>query len=103
MGARLVVDDVLEDDLLILLLLDCEDEVIFIEVLTVELVDNFAEVVELVFWVVEEDLTEDFDVMLAEEDLADVFEDDFAEVLVLNFLLVDVGLTEDFEELLAAS
>lgn len=109
MGARLVVEEVLEDDLLILLLfeLGCEDVEIFVEVLTAEMVEAFAEVVELVFWLVEDDLTEDSDVMLAEEDLADDleddFEDDFAKVLVLNFLLVDESLTEDFEELLAAS
>jgi hypothetical protein len=105
MGARLVAEEVLEEDLLILLLLrlDCEDEVIFVEVLSAELVGDFAEVVELVFWVVEEDLTEVFERILEEDGLTDDFEEDFAEVLVLNFLLVDENLIEDVEELLAAS
>jgi hypothetical protein len=92
MGARLLVDEVLEDDLLVLLLLwlICEDVSAFDEVLPAELVEDFAEMVELSFLLVDEGLIEDF-------------EEDFADVLVLNFLLVEDVLTEDFEDVLAAS
>jgi hypothetical protein len=92
MGARLLVDEVLEDDLLVLLLfwLICEDVSAFDEVLPAELVEDFAEMVELSFLLVDEGLIEDF-------------EEDFADVPVLNFLLVEDVLTEDFEDVLAAS
>jgi hypothetical protein len=91
MGARLVLSDVLEDDLLILLLFElvCEDVGIFVEVLTAEMVEAFAEEVKLAFLLVEEDLTEDFGDVLAEDGLTDDFGEDFAGVLVLNFWLVE--------------
>lgn len=110
MGARLLVDEVLEEVLLLLLLLFelvCEDEDIFVEVFTAELVEDFAEIVELGFVLVEEGLTEDFEEdfpeMLVEEGLTEDLEEDFAEVLVLVFLLVEEGLMEALEEVLAAS
>jgi hypothetical protein len=107
MGARLLVSDVLEDDLLVVLLLlfelVCEDVGIFVEVLTAKLVEGFTEVVELAFLLVEEDLAEDFGDVLAEDGLTDDFGEDFTEVLVLNCLLVEDDLTEDFEDVLAAS
>jgi hypothetical protein len=70
-GARLLVEEDLEDDLLVLLLLRlvCEDVETLEEVLTAEFVEDFvedfAEVAELVFLLVEETLVEDF-----EDDLA---------------------------------
>jgi hypothetical protein len=102
MGARLVVEEVLEDDLLLLLLLKLVCGVVEM-VLTAEVVENFAEATELVFLLVEETLLEDLEGILEEDGLTDDFEEDFAEVLVLNFLLVEESLTEDFEEDLAVS
>jgi hypothetical protein len=105
-GARLLVDEVLEDDLLVLpllLRLVCEDVGAFDEVLTAEIVQDFAEVVELVSLLVEDSMDEDFAVVLVDEGLTEDFEEDFADVLVLNFLLVEEILIEDFEDVLAAS
>jgi hypothetical protein len=105
MGARLLVDEVLKDDLLVLLLLKliCEDVGAFDEVLAAEIVEDFAEVVELVFLLVEDSMLEDFAVVLLGKSLIDDFEEDLVETLVLNPLLVEEILTEDFEEPLAAS
>jgi hypothetical protein len=105
MGARLLVEEVLEEDLLVLLLLRLvwEDVGAFDEVLTAEIVEDFAEVVELVFLLVEDSMDEDFAVVLVDEGLIEEFEEDFAEVLVLVFLLVEESLTEDFADVLAAS
>jgi hypothetical protein len=95
MGARLLVDESLEEVLLLLLLLlfelVCEDEDIFVDTFTTELEDGLAE-----------DFEEDFMEMLVEEDLTEDLEEDFAEVLVLA-LVMEEGLTEDLEEVLAAS
>jgi hypothetical protein len=96
----------LEDDLLVLpllLRLVCEDVGAFDEVLTAEIVQDFAEVVELVSLLVEDSMDEDFAVVLVDEGLTEDFEEDFADVLVLNFLLVEEILIEDFEDVLAAS
>jgi hypothetical protein len=109
MGARLLVDESLEEVLLLLLVfeLNCEDEDIFVDTFTTELEEGFAEVVELAFVLVEdglaEDFEEDFTEMLVEEGLTEDLEDDFAEVLVLVFLVVEEGLMEALEEVLAAS
>jgi hypothetical protein len=105
MGARLLVDEVLKDDLLVLLLLKliCEDVGAFDEVLAAEIVEDFAEVVELVFLLVEDSMLEDFAVVLLGKSLIDDFEEDLVETLVLNPLLVEEILTEDFEEPLAAN
>jgi hypothetical protein len=108
MGARLLVDEVLEDGLLLLLLfeLDCEDEDNFVEVFTGELEEDFVDVVVLGFVLVEDGLTEDFEEdlaeMLVEEGLIEDLEEGFAEVLVLA-LVVEEDLIEDFEDVLAAS
>jgi hypothetical protein len=110
MGARLLVDESLEEVLLLLLLLlfelVCEDEDIFVDTFTTELEEGFAEVVELAFVLVEDGLAEDFEEdfagILVEESLTEDLEEDFAEVLVLA-LVMEEGLTEDLEEVLAAS
>ena len=111
MGAKLLVDEVLEEVLLLLLLLLLfelvgEDEDIVVEFFTAELVEDFAEVIELAFVLLEDGLAEDFEEdfmeMLVEEDLTEDLEEDFAEVLALA-LLVEEGLIEDLEEVLAAS
>jgi hypothetical protein len=108
-GARLLVEEDLEDDLLVLLLLRlvCEDVETLEEVLTAEFVEDFvedfAEVAELVFLLVDDSMVEDFAVMLVDEALIEDFEEDFADVLVLNFLLVEETLVEDFEDDLAAN
>jgi hypothetical protein len=105
MGAILLVEDILEDDLLVLLLLRlvCEDVGALVEVLTADSVEDFVEVVELIFLLVEDCMLEDFAVALVDEGLIEDFEEDFADVLVLNCLLVEEILTEDFEDVLAAS
>lgn len=109
MGARVLVEEVLEDDLLVLVLVlllfepICEDAESFVEVFTVDTEEDFAEVIELVFLLIEEDTVEDFEGDFAETLLEGTLAEDFAEVLVLVFLLVEEELTEFFEELLAAS
>jgi hypothetical protein len=108
-GARLLVEEDLEDKLLVLLLLGlvCEDVETLEEVLTAEFVEDFvedfAEVAELIFLLVDDSIVDDFAVMLVDEALIEDFEEDFADVLVLNFLLVEETLVEDFEDDLAAN
>jgi len=110
MGARLLVEETLEDVLLMLLLFELIDEDVgsFDDVFAADDVEDFAEETELDFLLAEEeaeadDFEDGFANMLDEEGLTDDFDDDFAEELVLNFLLVEAGLTEDFAEPLAAN